>query len=424
MIDDPLKDPMSFGEWVRQRRKTLDLTQAALAQRVGCAVVTIKKIEQDMRRPSQQMAQLLANELAIPAVQRDTFIQLGRGQFVPSSKFPQEALRPPAFLQQVVPAARNDPPFVTRERELAQLDRYLQTALAGSCRVIFILGEAGHGKTRLMMEFARRAQASRNDLIVAYGHCNAQAGSGDPYRPFRDVLSMLTGDLVDRWRAGAVSQEQVLRIWALLPHILQAIVDYGRDLIDTLIPSVPLIQRLSPYVSMSIDVLDKFQSSATRSIDQNPDQLLDQFTQVLRALAARQPLLLVLDDLQWIDAASTNLLFHMGRRLRGSRVLIVGAYRPSEIALGRATNVPGQIEQHPLEPAINEFKRDWGDIQLDLSRYDPSASRAFLDALLDSEPNRLDEAFRARLFQHTKGHPLFTVELLARPARERPTDSE
>ena len=129
MIDDPLKDPMSFGEWVRQRRKTLDLTQAALAQRVGCAVVTIKKIEQDMRRPSQQMAQLLANELAIPAVQRDTFIQLGRGQFVPSAKFPQEALRPPAFLQQVVPAARNDPPFVTRERELAQLDRYLQTAL-------------------------------------------------------------------------------------------------------------------------------------------------------------------------------------------------------------------------------------------------------------------------------------------------------
>ena len=227
---------------------------------------------------------------------------------------------------------------------------------------------------------------------------------------------MLTGDLVDRWRAGAVSQEQVLRIWALLPHILQAIVDHGCDLIDTLIPSVPLIQRLSPYFSTSIDVLDKFQSSAessaTRSVDQNPDQLLDQFTQVLRALAARQPLLLVLDDLQWINAASTALLFQVGRRLSGSRVLIMGAYRPSEVALGRASDNSAQNEQHPLEPVINEFKRAWGDIQLDLSRYDSTVGREFVDALLDSEPNRLGEAFRARLFQHTRGHPLFTVELL------------
>ncbi|MCB0161412.1 MAG: helix-turn-helix transcriptional regulator, partial [Caldilineaceae bacterium] len=57
----------SFDDWMRRQRKALDLTQAQLAARVGCAVVTIKKIEQATRRPSQQMAELLADALAIPA---------------------------------------------------------------------------------------------------------------------------------------------------------------------------------------------------------------------------------------------------------------------------------------------------------------------------------------------------------------------
>jgi transcriptional regulator with XRE-family HTH domain len=55
----------SFGDWVRRRRKALDLTQAALAQRVGCAVITIQKIEADERRPSRQIAERLADQLAI-----------------------------------------------------------------------------------------------------------------------------------------------------------------------------------------------------------------------------------------------------------------------------------------------------------------------------------------------------------------------
>ncbi|HET9224445.1 MAG TPA: helix-turn-helix transcriptional regulator, partial [Roseiflexaceae bacterium] len=46
-----MSDTVSFGYWVRRRRKALDLTQAELAQRVGCAMVTIKKIEADERRP-------------------------------------------------------------------------------------------------------------------------------------------------------------------------------------------------------------------------------------------------------------------------------------------------------------------------------------------------------------------------------------
>jgi predicted ATPase len=112
---------------------------------------------------------------------------------------------------------------------------------------------------------------------------------------------------------------------------------------------------------------------------------------------------LVLDDVQWADLGSISLLFHLGRHLAGSRILIVGAYRSEEVALGR------DGARHPLEPLVNEFQRDYGHITVDLGQ---AESRDFLDAFLDSEPNRLGAAFREMLYRQTGGHPLFTIELL------------
>src|SRR5262245_54674557 len=70
----------SFGEWVRRRRKALDLTQEQLARQVGCAEVTIKKIEADERRPSRQIAERLAESLQITPAQRAAFVQAARGE--------------------------------------------------------------------------------------------------------------------------------------------------------------------------------------------------------------------------------------------------------------------------------------------------------------------------------------------------------
>ena len=71
-----------------------------------------------------------------------------------------------------------------------------------------------------------------------------------------------------------------------------------------------------------------------------PAALLEQAAQVLLALARQRPLLLVLDDLQWADSGSINLLFHLGRKLGGHRILVLGAYRPEEVALGREGGAP------------------------------------------------------------------------------------
>ncbi len=70
----------SFGYWVRRRRKALDLTQEQLAQQVGCAEVTIKKIEADERRPSRQIAERLADSLQLAPAERAAFVQAARGE--------------------------------------------------------------------------------------------------------------------------------------------------------------------------------------------------------------------------------------------------------------------------------------------------------------------------------------------------------
>ena len=61
-----MRDIPSFGAWLKRRRKALDLTQDALAQLVGCSVVSIRKFEGDTQRPSRQLAELLVVQLQIP----------------------------------------------------------------------------------------------------------------------------------------------------------------------------------------------------------------------------------------------------------------------------------------------------------------------------------------------------------------------
>jgi ABC-type oligopeptide transport system substrate-binding subunit/DNA-binding SARP family transcriptional activator/predicted Ser/Thr protein kinase len=338
--------------------------------------------------------------------------------------------KPPAFLEEAEEQVVNEravaegvrPVFVARERELARLDEHLKATLDGHGRVLFITGEAGRGKTALLAEFARRAQEAHAELIVASGNCNAYSGVGDPYLPFRDVMGLLSGDVEAKWAAGVITREHACRLWSLSSHTVQALVDDGPDLIDVFVSGAGLVRRAAARAPGGASWQKRLKELAEREKavpgDLEQRQLFEQYTQVLCTLAARHPLLLMLDDLQWADTASINLLFHLGRRLGGSRILILGAYRPSEVALGRPSAGWGGEGRHPLEPVINEFKRLFGDIHLDLGQMTPAEGREFVDAFLNTEPNRLGEDFRQALFRHTRGHPLFTIELL-RDMQER-----
>ena len=75
-----MSELFSFGAWVRQRRRALDLTLEELAAHIGCAAVTIRHIETDERRPSKQLAARLADCLQLSAEERVAFLQAARGE--------------------------------------------------------------------------------------------------------------------------------------------------------------------------------------------------------------------------------------------------------------------------------------------------------------------------------------------------------
>src|SRR5215475_14196996 len=74
-----METTISFGYWIRRQRKALDLTQQTLANKVGCSVAAIKKIESDERRPSRQIAERMAEVLGVPDGQREVFLEIARG---------------------------------------------------------------------------------------------------------------------------------------------------------------------------------------------------------------------------------------------------------------------------------------------------------------------------------------------------------
>lgn len=303
------------------------------------------------------------------------------------------------------------PVFVTRERELERLERSLDLALEGQGRVVFVTGDAGQGKTALVQEFARRALAAHSELVVASGDGNAYRGSGDPYAPFREILSLLTGDIEERWAAQSFSREQARRLWHTLPLTIQALVDAGPDLVDSFVPGPSLARRAAAYEPWpgraqwlpQLQELVRHKTTLPARPDLNQTALFEQYCRVVRTVARLRPLLLTIDDMQWADAGSVSLLFHLGRSMAGSRVLVVGAYRSTDIAPGR------DGERHPLESVVTEFKLEWGDSEVDLREAD---GERFVAAYLDTEPNRLGQSFRTTLFQQTAGLPLATVELL------------
>jgi predicted ATPase len=306
--------------------------------------------------------------------------------------------------------------FVGREPELKALQQFLGNAADAKTQVVFVAGEAGAGKSALVTEFVRRTEQADPKVVAAIGECNAQTGAGDAYLPFRQVLTVLSGAQDEKETSKAIDATNAARLKELVRVSGETLLDIGPDLVGIFVPGAALFAKLATSAA-SNTMLGRQLAERMRQSDKgatgprlnsNLDQekIFQQYADVVQALTREQTLILILDDLQWADGASLNLLFHLARQLKESRVLLLGTYRPDDVALGRGG------ERHPLEPILNELRRYYGDIVIDLGAAQAAESRAFVDALVDSEPNRLDAAFRNELFARTEGHPLFTVELL------------
>ena len=416
-----MESSLSFGQWVQERRKTLGFTQVELAKRIDYSLAMIKQVEQDRRKPSLELIHLLVEHLEIPTKEREYFIAVARGISTRSEQSLPQDTRELTGRRKKSTAALAGSHFVTKERELQQLQSHFDRAVAGQSQIVFVTGEAGSGKSTLLAEFAQRVHRYQRRLIVAGGNCNAFSGTGDPYLPFRDAMVMLLGEMDGQWATRLAGMQPGL-YKIILPQIASALINYGPDVVDVLAPSYLLLQRANAAQRATVDqwpekMRQLIKQQRERATQPAPTQLFEQIRLVLETLAKQQPLLLLLDDLQWADTASLNLLFHLTQRLIDSPILIIGAFRSSEVH-GRHGNTESEAQQHPLLLIQNERQRRLGEIEVNLDHVPLEEGRSFVNTILDAEPNQLDDDFREELFNRTRGFPLFTAELL-RTLQER-----
>jgi transcriptional regulator with XRE-family HTH domain/tetratricopeptide (TPR) repeat protein len=415
-----------FGHWVQRRRKLLDITQADLARKVNCSLSMLRKIEREERRPSDQLAGLLADQLAIDDSQRKSFLQLARGKFILDIQNPNQVNDALIPIPGQIAYQEEQASFVSRERELLLLHQHLEGVLDGQGKIIFIAGEAGRGKSSLLHEFARQSLDIWPELIVAGGSSDVFTGIGDPLLPFRDIFRLLAGDVDNSSMRGMINHESASRLARAIPHFTQVLLEFGPHLIDTLIPGRILEACLThsypdhPKIS---EYLLRIQNHRLRQDTFKAQEILqeaffDEISATLKALAQRQPLMLLLDDLHWIDQSSAALLGHLAKRMKHSPLLIIGSYRPEDLIRQQANDESGRQVQHPLQEVLSESLRIFGYNRINLDDLEPGEELEFINALLNVSANDFSETFKQELAHLTEGHPLFVVELL-RDMRER-----
>ncbi len=323
---------------------------------------------------------------------------------------------PPHYQAPVLAGSENElrsipASFFAREEELQLFNQGLDRVLARENQVIFVTGEAGSGKTALVKEFIRQSLPEHPELVAAYTNCNAFTGASDPYLPFIEIIEMLTGDLDQALLLASGDRSAAARLWSAAPEVIQALISAGPDLVGRLIGGEQLLARARVMPGVPTGRLESLLKQNTSHFTQNlpgsagklQTALFEQVLAVFKQVARQRPLLLALDDLQWADADTVNLLFYLCRRLVGSRVMILGIYRQEDLPHA-ASGKPA-----PFLSILRELQTGDNCRTIDLAQ---SNSRKFIQALVDSQPNRLGSDFRRTLERITSGVPLFSIELL------------
>jgi predicted ATPase/DNA-binding XRE family transcriptional regulator len=218
-----MPETISFGTWLHQRRRALDLTQKALAEQVGCAEITLRRMEADSYKPSNELALVLLEKLGIPESERPQLVRFARGL----SNLPENSPQPkhPNNIPHQLTS------FIGREMEIAEVVDLVKTH-----PLVTLTGAGGTGKTRLSLQVASELLAAFPDGIWQIDFTPINEASFVPYtvanlfglREPGDAKPSITELLVDHFRS-----RQALLIFDNCEHLIEAIAQLANLLLQS-----------------------------------------------------------------------------------------------------------------------------------------------------------------------------------------------
>jgi predicted ATPase len=271
----------------------------------------------------------------------------------PVSTAPEQPAGGPAQPVGALEQPAGETPLVGRQAELTRLEAELDAVWDGRGRLVSLLGDAGIGKSRLAHELARRAERRGGRVVI--GHC-FETEQGLPFAPWVDAL-----------RAAGVARDAAL---------LEMLEPVWRGELARLLPEL----RAESSPPGPGDAL----------------RLFDAVVQLLDRMSARQPVLLVLEDVHWADEMSLRLIAFLGRRIPATRILLVATVRSEETANASLRRFLG-----------DDLARERLLLRLPLS----PLSRAETDALVHAlRTETADRTLEDEVWRVSEGNPFIAVE--------------
>jgi DNA-binding winged helix-turn-helix (wHTH) protein len=260
--------------------------------------------------------------------------------------------------------ADGDTRLIARGDELLALDGALRGALVGKRATIFVTGQAGAGKTALVDSFVL-SWRSRVQLCLGRANCAEHQGSGEAYSPLLQALGNLCRG---RRRARVVE--------ILLRHAPSWLAQ---------MPGLVATERL--------DELQK------RVAGGGHPRMLREFVEAVEALSIEAPVVIALEDLQWSDGPTVDVLAALARRRESARVLTIGVYRSTELD-----------RSHPLYRLRGELVANRLAEQVELAPFDDDAIGEFLERVFPNQAFPAD--FARHVLRFAGGNPRFVRALI------------
>jgi DNA-binding winged helix-turn-helix (wHTH) protein/tetratricopeptide (TPR) repeat protein len=254
---------------------------------------------------------------------------------------------------------------VGRSRILEQLHGYLEAGLRGNRQIVFLTGEPGIGKTTLADAFQFECQ-SRSGLSVARGQCMEGFGGKEAYYPVLDA--------VGQWMSG--------------PHS-EAVVETLARLAPTWLVQFPGAVKPERREALQREIL-----GATR------ERMVREFCEAIESLTALHPLVLILEDLHWVDSSTLDLISALGRRRGAARLMLVATYRPVEVILSGSP-----LKSLKQDLLVHRLCRE-----IALERLTEGEVEEFLSAKFRG--SGLPKLLGALIHRRSDGNPLFMVALV------------